>query len=592
MARYLVTGIAGFIGSSIARALVLRGYQVTGIDNLSTGSMTNLYPLSHAIRFYQGDIRDQGLLNRACEGVDYIFHEAAVASVQKSIEDPSGTESVNLAATLSLINAAVANRTKRIIFASSASIYGATSGTPVAESAAPNPLSPYAYHKLAAEHALKDAFIRHQLETVSLRYFNVFGPRQSASTHYSGLIARLIALMLFPDSKVRPEIYGDGEQARDFVYIEDVVAANLAAAAAPADKVAGKVFNIASGSLHSVNQVAEIIANRVGYFAGITHVSGRSGGIRKSVADISLAGKLLGYHPTTDLAQGLGKTIDWYRCQGSNRLARSNGHVSSSIDALRRREREGLVEDLTEAVQCGNFGVLFQPIVSLKDGRLSGAEALLRWQNRGKNVPASRFVALAEETGLIHKMGAWCIRHACAMIGEVSHKLDPDFRLAVNVSPSQLESDDLHRAISGALRQENISARNLEIEITERVCIHHWTKVSKALDCIHQDGVSIALDDFGAGHSNMESLCRLKVNRIKIHRSITMVSSAQLPVFHGIVAMAGNLDISVVAEGLETKRQLERAKAAGCDEAQGFIIAKPSTTLELVRLAEANSVLI
>ena len=589
MARYLVTGVAGFIGSSIARSLILRGDQVSGIDSLATGSLTNLYPLLHAVRFFRGDIREKDLLGKAMEGVDSIFHEAAVASFQKSNENPSEMEEINFTSIYPLMDMARIHKVRRIIFASSSEVYGSTSALPMVEHAIPVPLSLYARQKLDAEQALKQTSCNGNLETVLLRYFNVYGPRQSSSSPYSGVIARLVRLMLFPDSNPPPQIYGDGEQTRDFVYIDDVVAANLAAASAPTEQVSGLAFNIASGVSYSINEIADLITQYTGYHRGIEHACARSGEIRKSLANICFAKECMGYSPTIDITEGLGRTIEWYRHNESSKHGVHFTIASPSINSLRQREQKGLLDDLAEAVACGNFKVLFQPILNLQEDRIAGAEALLRWQNRGKSVPASRFIPMAEEAGLMDKLGIWVIRHACGIMGPAISKFGPEFRLSVKASPMMFESDHVCTSISNALQEAAISPVNFDIEITERTSIQDWAKIGKTVDVINQMGVSITLDDFGVGYSKMESLCQLRVNRLKIDRSISTRLRTPQPVFEGIVAMARKLGISTIAEGVQTSRQLDRARAAECDEAQGFFIAKPMQLPELVDFVDGRS---
>ena len=578
MARYFVTGIAGFIGASIARALVLRGDEVSGIDDLSCGTLDNLHPLKHAITFIKGDIRDKALLNRACENVDCIFHQAASRS--NSEDNHHSSEAINITATSYLIEAALAQSVRRIVFASSSAVYGPTSAIPYVETSPLRPTSLFGKQKMRAECALHEAWVEHGLETVSLRYFSVFGPRQSSSAIDSGLVARLSELMLLPHPKTRPEIYGDGEQCRDFVYIDDVVSMNLKVAAASAELVAGKTFNVATGTVSSVNQVAEIIASRIGYSGRVFHVPGRTGEIRRVVGDTARSRKVLEFTPSTNVEEDLIKTVDWYRFQAA-KAPRQSFRKTPSIADLQKREREGLVDDLSEAVKCGNFSLVFQPIISLSDGTLTGAEALVRWQNRGKYIEPARFISLAEEAGFINQLGVWVVRHACQAIASSVQLFGDRFRLTVNVSPSQLESGDLYQAIQAGLKEGQFNANNLEIEITERVCIQHWAKVGKTLDLLHNLGVSIALDDFGQGYSNLEGLSRLKVSRIKVDRSISMPGRTRLPVLDGILALANRLAISVVAEGVETRRELDRVRNAGCHEAQGRFIAKPLTATEL-----------
>jgi nucleoside-diphosphate-sugar epimerase len=310
MSTVLVTGIAGFIGSSIARSLLAEGARVRGIDNLSTGSMANIDEIRSRIDFRNADILDTNAVASACKDVDYIFHEAAIPSVPKSVADPVGTNGPNLTGTLNLLEAARQAGVKRVLYAASSAAYGDSPELPKTEAMCPEPLSPYAVQKLAGEHYLASYFRVYGLETVSLRYFNIFGPRQDPSSQYSGVLARFISLMLAGET---PTIYGDGLTSRDFTYIDNVVSANLLAAKAPADKVAGKVFNVATGRrITLLDAFAEI--KRITNFEGdVHHAPEREGDIKHSVADISLAQKALGYEVVADLAYGLEQTIAWAR---------------------------------------------------------------------------------------------------------------------------------------------------------------------------------------------------------------------------------------------------------------------------------------
>lgn len=311
MKRCLVTGIAGFIGSSIAQSLLTSGYQVRGIDNLSTGSDRNLDILGPHVEFHHGDIRDQKLMNRLCRDVDTVFHQAAIASVQRSLEDPLGTWDVNVMGTSALLASAIRAGVRRIVFASSSAVYGEACYLPSTEASPFNPLSPYAAHKLTGELLLRNACLNNRIETVSLRYFNVFGPRQSPDSPYSGAIASFAKAMLAPSASVR--LFGDGLQTRDFVYIADVVQANLAAMEAPASRVAGEAFNIGTGTAHTILQTAQTMAHLTGHLRPFLQEPPRPGDVPHSLADIRLAASALNYRPTTSFAQGLFETIEWMR---------------------------------------------------------------------------------------------------------------------------------------------------------------------------------------------------------------------------------------------------------------------------------------
>src|SRR5579863_7499312 len=261
LGKYLVTGAAGFIGRSIAAALLKRGETVRGIDNFITGKRSNLAGLD-AMEFMEGDLTNPDHCARACEGVEIVFHEAALASVPRSVADPVSTNLHCVTATLNLLVAARAAGVRRVIYAGSSSAYGDTPTLPKHEGMLPNPISPYAVAKLAGEQYMR-AFARvYGLETIVLRYFNVFGPYQDPTSHYSGVMALFCRKMLAGE---QPTIHGDGEQSRDFTFIANVVAANLLAAVAPAEKVSGKTINVATGQRITLNQTFETLRKLTGY---------------------------------------------------------------------------------------------------------------------------------------------------------------------------------------------------------------------------------------------------------------------------------------------------------------------------------------
>lgn len=314
MAKYLVTGVAGFIGRSIAAALLARGESVRGIDSFITGKRDNLAGLE-TMEFIESDLTEPAACARACHGVEVIFHEAALASVPRSVADPVATNRNCVDATLNLLVAAHAAGVRRVVYAGSSSAYGDTPTLPKHEGMLPNPISPYAVAKLAGEQYMS-AFARvYGLETVTLRYFNVFGPYQDPTSHYSGVLAIFCRKML---AGGQPTIYGDGEQSRDFTYIDNVVDANLLAAAAPAESVSGRVMNAATGSRIALNEVFALLCELTGYRGKPAYAEPRSGDIRHSLADIRLAGELLGYRPKVDFPEGLRRTVEWYR-SGSGR---------------------------------------------------------------------------------------------------------------------------------------------------------------------------------------------------------------------------------------------------------------------------------
>lgn len=313
MAQYLVTGAAGFIGRSIAAELLHRGEQVRGIDNFITGKRSNLVGLE-AMDFIEGDLKDPEACKGACAGVETIFHEAALASVPRSVADPAGTNANCVDATVNLLTAAKDAGVRRVVYAGSSSAYGDTPTLPKHEGMLPNPISPYAVAKLTGEHYMQ-AFARvYGIETVTLRYFNVFGPHQDPTSHYSGVLAIFCRKMLAGE---QPTIYGDGEQSRDFTYIENVVNGNILAATAPAAKVSGRVMNVATGERITLNQVFELLCELTGYKGKPAYAPPRTGDIRDSLADISLSGELLGYRPAVDFREGLRRTVEWYREQAS-----------------------------------------------------------------------------------------------------------------------------------------------------------------------------------------------------------------------------------------------------------------------------------
>ena len=310
MAKYLVTGAAGFIGSSLVRALLDRGDEVRGIDNLSTGKRENLSEVLKQMDFRQVDILDLDATRQACEGVDYVLHQAAVPSVPKSVIDPLGSNRANADGTLNVLVAARDAKVKRVVYAASSSAYGDTPTLPKHEAMNPNPISPYAVAKLTGEYYMISFYRCYGLETVSLRYFNIFGPRQDPSSPYSGVLAKFSLQMLRGE---QPKIFGDGEQSRDFNYIDNAVSANLLACSAPAAECAGRMFNVATGRRATLNETFELLKPLTGYTGTVKYASERSGDIKHSLADITLAQKHLGYKPLVSFEEGLRRTVEWYR---------------------------------------------------------------------------------------------------------------------------------------------------------------------------------------------------------------------------------------------------------------------------------------
>jgi nucleoside-diphosphate-sugar epimerase len=313
MAGYLITGIGGFIGSSLARELLQRGQQVRGVDNFSTGKRENIAPILGQIDFREADILDLDAMQQACAGMDYVLHQAAIPSVPKSVLDPIGSNRANVDGTVNVLVAARDAKVKRVIYAASSSAYGDTPTLPKHERMTPDPISPYAVAKLASERYMISFYRCYGLETVALRYFNIFGPRQDPSSPYSGVLAKFITQML---SGQQPTIFGDGEQSRDFTYIDNAVEANLLACQAPAGQVAGKVFNVATGRRITLNETFKLLQSLTSYSGRPIYEAERGGDIKHSLADISAAEKHLGYKPKVNFEDGLRRTVEWYRSQG------------------------------------------------------------------------------------------------------------------------------------------------------------------------------------------------------------------------------------------------------------------------------------
>jgi UDP-N-acetylglucosamine/UDP-N-acetyl-alpha-D-glucosaminouronate 4-epimerase len=308
MASYLVTGGAGFIGSHLVEKLVEAGQEVRVVDNLSTGKLDNLDGVRDRITWCEADIRDLDKLHGAFAGVDYAIHLAALSSVARSLEDPAVTSDVNIGGTLNVLLAARDAGAKRLVFASSAAVYGDRPELPRAESQAPCPLSPYAVTKLAGEYYCQVFTRLFGLEAVALRFFNIFGPRQDSASPYSGVLSRFITSYLEGTS---PTIFGDGEQSRDFTHVANVVDAVLRACKR-ADG-AGKVINVGVGKSSTLNQTITLLNTIFGQEVAPEHAGPRPGDVRQSLANISLAHRLLGYEPLVSFEQGLRETVDWYR---------------------------------------------------------------------------------------------------------------------------------------------------------------------------------------------------------------------------------------------------------------------------------------
>jgi nucleoside-diphosphate-sugar epimerase len=305
----VVTGGAGFIGSHIAQALTRDGLRVRILDDLSTGHRENLEEIKGDIDFTEGSVADEQVLNKVLDGAELIFHEAAIPSVPRSVESPRQSHVASVDGTFTLLLSARDKNVRRVIYAASSSAYGDQATLPKAEEMLPDPLSPYAVAKLVGEYYCKVFARVYGLETISLRYFNVFGPRQDPGSQYSGVVSRFISA-LFTDQQ--PVIYGDGEQSRDFTYIDNVVDANLKAASV--NSGFGSVINIANGERITLNQLLEELKAITGK-SNVTadYQTARVGDVRHSLADISRARELLGYQPGTGLTEGLRRTIDWWK---------------------------------------------------------------------------------------------------------------------------------------------------------------------------------------------------------------------------------------------------------------------------------------
>lgn len=310
MSTYLVTGGCGFIGSNIAEHLVKLGEKVRILDNLSTGNRNNIAEFADKVDLFEGDLLDPASLRRATEGVDYVLHQAALPSVQRSVEDPLTSNRINVDGTVGLLKACVDNGVKRVVYAASSSAYGDQKALVKTEKLLPAPKSPYAVAKLTGEYYLYSFYDCYGLETVSLRYFNVFGPRQDPNSEYSAVIPLFITKCLRGE---QPTIYGDGKQSRDFTYVENNVRANVLAATAK--DAPGKVMNVACGHSYSLLDLVKQINEILGTDIKPIFAPPRKGDVKHSLADISRARKSIGYEVTVDFHEGLRRTVDYYKRQ-------------------------------------------------------------------------------------------------------------------------------------------------------------------------------------------------------------------------------------------------------------------------------------
>jgi len=307
---YLVTGGAGFIGGHICERLVRDGHSVRVLDDFSSGKESNLESFRDKIDLVRGDIRDAPLVNEAMNGVDIVFHEAALGSVPRSVADPLTTHEVNMTGTLNVLLAAREAGVKRVVYASSSSVYGETPVLPKREEMTPQPLSPYAISKLVGEHYATVFTHVYDFEVVALRYFNIFGPRQDPESQYAAVIPRFLTALL---NGKAPVVYGDGLQSRDFTYVDNVVEANLLAS--EADGAAGRAFNIACGGRYTLLDLLARLKIILGSDIEPIHEAGRAGDVRDSQASIEAAQRALGYRVSVDFDEGLRRTAEWYRAQ-------------------------------------------------------------------------------------------------------------------------------------------------------------------------------------------------------------------------------------------------------------------------------------
>ena len=308
MATYLVTGGAGFIGSHIVHRLVADGQKVRVLDNFSTGKRANLADVMDRIEVIEGDLRSYDACLLACKGVEIVFHEGALPSVPKSVADPRSSHDCNINGTFNVLMAARDCACRRVIYAASSSAYGDQLESPKRESMRPAPLSPYAVNKLVGEYYLRAFYECYGLETISLRYFNVFGPRQDPKSQYAAAIPAFVSAIL---NDKPPTIYGDGEQTRDFTYIDNVVHGNMLAARAP--KLSGEVINVACAESVTVNHTIELINKLLGKDVKPIYTDVRPGDIKHSLSDITLARKIIGFEPVVSFDEGLRRAIEWYR---------------------------------------------------------------------------------------------------------------------------------------------------------------------------------------------------------------------------------------------------------------------------------------
>lgn len=310
MAKYLVTGGAGFIGCNLTRFLLEKGHDVVVLDNFATGKRENIEGILDGIELIEGDIRDRETVDRAVAGCAAVFHEGALGSVPRSVEDPMASHDTNVNGTVTVLEACRAADVKRVVFAASSSAYGEREESPKHEGMVPSPISPYAANKICCESYLQAYAAAYGMETLSLRYFNVFGPYQDPNGAYAAVIPAFVSRLLKGE---QPVVFGDGEQSRDFCFIQNVCEANWLAANAPADVCKGQPLNIACNQATSLNQILQKLRELLGVDVQADYQAPRAGDVKHSLADISLAEKTIGYSPSVYFEEGLEKAIDWYR---------------------------------------------------------------------------------------------------------------------------------------------------------------------------------------------------------------------------------------------------------------------------------------
>ena len=336
MASYLVTGGAGFIGSHLAEELVRRGHKVRVADSLITGKRSNLEHLRD-VDFVEGDLAEMSIAARAVAGMEYVLHQAAIPSVPRSVTDPVTSNRANVDASVSVLVAARDAGVKRLVYAGSSAAYGNAPTLPKHEEMAPNPLSPYALQKLVAEQYCQMFTRLYGFETVTIRYFNVFGPRQDPGSPYSGVISLFATALL---EGRQPTIYGDGEQTRDFTYVANVVDGVLRACEAP--HAAGEVINVATGGRISLNELLRVMSSLVGATVSPIYKDERAGDVKDSQADITKARRLLGYTPVVGLEEGLRRTLDWCRTEhATTAVSPARGTRDGGLVSAKRETREG-----------------------------------------------------------------------------------------------------------------------------------------------------------------------------------------------------------------------------------------------------------